>query len=382
MQTQRLSMSEDDTEMALDCLNRLLKERQVLRDKRANLQTGKSLSQRTRAQRNRVSLELIVLEGALSDACTAYAKASCRKLSSQLLRLPRELRDPIYAHLWKKPQGERTELSDLVEILSPRDMQGWKSDCSGPPCSCTDHLPHYADVNFMGRQVVFEVLESCNQYENESRDSCYVRATELEQFMYADAFHVGVTRTDLFRGMGLTIEFGNLVYGDEESYASEKRMVEEKLHAVVNLLMEFQDQYDRNIIFDIEHEHDTPVNLSQMLEIIRPAFLHLRDAGANMWLDYANPSSKIEWDFDESTFGWDVEEWEDERIDLGMRELRLLDHPDDRLDYYGLPEHTTEEEFFAVQGELQTRRELAWTAIMQDLYSVHETDSSDADPST
>jgi hypothetical protein len=247
----------------------------------------------------------------LVEANTAYAKASCKEFSERLLTLPRELRDMIYGQLWNR------DPPPLGQMVWPNRAHTWQTRCSGPPCMCLEHLPHFIDLNFVGAQVAYEMLDALKRVAAKYIRDYTVNAGELQNFCTADVFHVGMTREEVLRRMDLTISMGQFIYGDEKTLEETQEILEEDIEEVTGLLQQMPFEKPRAITFNITHDHAKAVNLAQVLQSLQPTFEALREKGFQMRLHYINHNLDIDWQLGSAVWGWSVEDWRKNMRKLG-----------------------------------------------------------------
>jgi hypothetical protein len=241
----------------------------------------------------------------LSITSLAEAQSSCLQIATKLLRLPRELRDMIYIQLFNEYPPP------FYNMIRPISEPQWPVKCTGPPCNCLRLHPHYIDLNFMGRQVAREVLEVFKPIAAGYHYEYNILHFEVEDFVTEDAYHVGITREELFRGMDLNIEFWSVLYDKEVEWLENKDKLDAGIASTLNFLMEIACKQPQSITFDIGcaslDEH--PINLSYVLKAISPAFHRLREKGFSMRLRYKHPALMIEWEFGVAVWDWSAEEW-------------------------------------------------------------------------
>jgi hypothetical protein len=241
----------------------------------------------------------------LSITSLAEAQRGCLEIAAKLLRLPRELRDMIYIQLFNEYPPP------FYDMTRPISEHQWPVKCTGPPCNCLRLHPHYIDLNFMGRQVAREVLEVFKPIATGYHYEINILHDEVEDFVTDDAYHVGITREELFRGMDLNIEFWLVLFDKDTEWLKNKDKVDARIATALKSLMKIPFKEPQTITFDIGcvslDEH--PINLDYILKAISPAFHGLREKGFSMRLRYEHVELMIEWEFGVAVLDWSAEEW-------------------------------------------------------------------------
>ncbi|KAF2035168.1 hypothetical protein EK21DRAFT_107295 [Setomelanomma holmii] len=125
-------------------------------------------------------------EGALLDGIHVFSKTWNLSFALKLLRLPREIRDLVYAQIWTQDYISAT-LCPMVGTL-----QGEVYD-----------VPHVVDKEYVGSQIALEVVEA---YYNHAPD--VVTAMDLddiERLINDDVFDVGLDPAAVLRHMNIEL---------------------------------------------------------------------------------------------------------------------------------------------------------------------------------
>ncbi|KAF2706555.1 hypothetical protein K504DRAFT_59034 [Pleomassaria siparia CBS 279.74] len=287
----------------------------------------------------------------------AQARAYMQQLGPYILRLPREVRDMIYAQLWNRAPPP------IFDLIWAHDHK-WNTGCRGPPCICLQGLPHFIDTNLVGHQLAAEIIESGRKVAGSYLFHYHVRAGELEDFVTADPFHVGITREQVFRNMDLLVDFSEFIVKDAWQWEKNKDVTMKQLQSAVDLLMKIPLGKPRHIMFEIQHCFEHPFNLGNVLRMLCPAFIGLRDKGFDVRLWYKHHELDIEWQLGMAVWHWTPDEWREN--------LRNLDEVD--VGFWNdtmttMTPHTTSIPSFMLDEQFESW-EPYWNIIMQDLYQV------------
>lgn len=230
---------------------------------------------------------------------TDPAKTTYLTLAMHILRLPREVRDMIYTQVFNRAPPP------FFDVLWPEHGHVWQRGCPGPPCTCLQHLPHFIDANYMGRQVAREMLETCKTVGAEYLMDYTIRGGELEAFVEEDVFHVGMTRAELFKDLDLVVEFGEFMYGEQEATDGS----DTQLGSAVSILLDMPFEQPRKITFDVKHKRTQHAHISHALHVLGPAFRGMREKGFDVRLSYVNYELGLAWDFGAKAWEWTAKEW-------------------------------------------------------------------------
>lgn len=244
-------------------------------------------------------------EDTLHHRSLVEAQEKCLEIATNMLRLPRELRDMIYEQLFNEYPPP------FYNMVWPHNENQWPLRCSGPPCTCLRLHPHYIDLNFMDRQVAREVLQVFKSIAAAYYYEFNMCHHEVEDFVTGDAYHVGITREELFRGTDLQINFWFVLYDKEAEWLENKDKTDAEIASTSKFLMEIPFKGLRSITFDIDCPRllEHPINLSCVLKATSPAFHGLRDKGFSVRLRYKHGELMINWDFGVAVWDWSAEEW-------------------------------------------------------------------------
>ncbi|KAF2797192.1 hypothetical protein K505DRAFT_372641, partial [Melanomma pulvis-pyrius CBS 109.77] len=275
------------------------------------------------------------------DSIPDPAKTTYLTLSTHILRLPREIRDLIYAQVFNRAPPP------FFDVFWPEFGHVWLPGCPGPPCTCLRHLPHFIDANYMGRQVAREMLETCKTVATQYLIDYVVGGSQLKAYFTADAFHVGMTRAELFGDLDLVVEFGEFMYREREATHGS----DTDLDSAVGMLLNLPFERPRKITFDIKHSHTQHAHMTHALRVLGPAFRGMRDKGFDVRFTYVNYDLYLDWEFGPKAWEWSASEW-------------LTNYLDDVF-----TSQSVKDEWKFNNQNFETEESL-WTIFMNELYGV------------
>ncbi|KAF1843340.1 uncharacterized protein K460DRAFT_341351 [Cucurbitaria berberidis CBS 394.84] len=181
------------------CIRPISADMEILHAKRGKLDEQKH---RLLAEIFDIELNDSLLKNALDKAVRPHCIAwNAQFFTSMRARLPRELRDMVYAQLWDAKTLDKTWKSMELSLFNDQD-ESWR----------ILHLPHFVNSSIVGPESVLEVVEAWYQLVSVIGSPFHAGSLEsLERLVTADAFSIGTDATTLLRELVLEFEIIYLI---------------------------------------------------------------------------------------------------------------------------------------------------------------------------
>jgi hypothetical protein len=152
-----------------------------------------------------------------------HARAANKELATRLAKLPRELRDMVYTHLWTQQSHSCLDEDGVLERDSRQQfLTGCKRllfrplhhRCSSPPCSCLRSLPHFVDRNYIGVQIAREALEQFKYVVHTDgywKRTLTIQVPKTEAVVHTDIFHAGITMENVLPNVQIDFHLSNWI---------------------------------------------------------------------------------------------------------------------------------------------------------------------------
>ncbi|KAF2824239.1 hypothetical protein CC86DRAFT_457065 [Ophiobolus disseminans] len=295
----------------------------------------KLLQERARITEERRKLKQDTLEPALSP----YSKAWNRSFFQEIrTRLPRELRDMVYAHLWHDISMEH-EAHMIVSVKRACTRKGGLSHTeNGPECDCRAHLPHFVKPAFVGASIALEVVEAWYKMSQQSEYHPFVVTSvpNIERLVTVDTFAVGLNPADVLRKFGLHVNIEELVDLPGREPVTDLLKVRQGLA----LLSKIKNKNDFKLEITLGQRRIRLNLWPVVFDLIRPMVLEFEKNGAHVhirWLYDGYTPCEVDRELNdlvkEAPAGWkkDVMAWFEENDDIHDRHRHYTD--EDFSDY-------------------------------------------------
>ncbi|KAE8873880.1 hypothetical protein CFE70_001895 [Pyrenophora teres f. teres 0-1] len=281
----------------------------------------------------------------LHAAILYYTCAANKAVVASVLKLPRELRDTVYLHLWDFDE-EKDPNRDLLYWWDSFDEPWFKKDDDVSKSPWLEGFgrclrpPHFVDKAFVGEQFANEVLMQFK--DGVGRDlrptgernpvaECGLMDTSMEEFVEKDVFGLGLTLEELVRNLDLRISFlpddapSLIMTDDMKAYLS---AANDSVTALLTI------PYTNRIISHNErhrlfHERPRIITLSiwqednfedefhsHMLKLVARAYHGLREKGFTARVQYNSESIGLRLLFEDDVWEWTEDDW---RTNLAAR---------------------------------------------------------------
>ncbi|KAF1841137.1 uncharacterized protein K460DRAFT_380857 [Cucurbitaria berberidis CBS 394.84] len=271
----------------------------------------------------------------LYDAILRYATAANLTVVSRVLKLPREIRDTIYTHLWDSG-GQQDFQRDLLywweHFDQPWVIRGIHPCESFGKTGATDlKPPYFVDQAFFGADFAREVLVRLQDTVGKDLRPCERNPiaefslidASIEAFVKKDAFGVGKTMEELVRNLDLRINFQcDNHMSSELARQNHIAELEEGITALLSIpysdritihdgQMKQLSSRPRIITLVIRQECaiDISVSLVPILRLVARARKGLSRTGFTMKILYHNDEIGLKILFEEDVWAWSDKDW-------------------------------------------------------------------------
>jgi hypothetical protein len=225
---------------------------------------------------NILMLLLRANERAPEPCCKEWNLAFFKKIHT---RLPRELRDIVYEHLW-----------DEVDLKQHRDLM--EESLNG--LYCAEHIPrmrfkehpHYIKPTYVGSQAALEVVEAWYKAMGltSTRPVVLQNLRQIERFVTEDVFFVGVNPAKAARRLDLDLDMKHAIFMTPDGWCDEDRFM-------ARYQLKFLDKIEkkRGFQLNIRLEQET-VRLDMWplaLELFEPVLSTFKKEGAHVRISWA-----------------------------------------------------------------------------------------------
>ncbi|EDU40184.1 hypothetical protein PtrSN002B_011507 [Pyrenophora tritici-repentis] len=290
----------------------------------------------------------------LHAAILHYTWAANTAVVARVLKLPRELRDTVYLHLWDFDE-EKDPNRDLLYWWDSFDECWFKKDDDVSKSPWLEGFgrclrpPHFVDKAFVGEQFAKEVLIQFK--DGVGRDlrptgernpvaECGLMDTSMEEFVKKDVFGLGLTLEELVRNLDLRISFlpddaPSLVMTDDmKAYLSAAHDSVTALLTIpcTNRIISHNERHRlfqeraRIITLSIWQEENFEDEFHiHMLKLVARAYHGLREKGFTVRVQYNSESIELRLLLEDDVWEWTEDDW---RTNLSARNaLTTLANP-------------------------------------------------------
>ncbi|KAH7138570.1 hypothetical protein B0J11DRAFT_574540 [Dendryphion nanum] len=225
------------------------------------------------------------------DALAVYSRAENQALSARIQsKLPRELRDMIYAQYWRNLCGSAFAGDEDPHPIMLRRARPWTMPCPSNPCECNlawESNPHLILPDFVGHDTATEAAIAAYR----TFDLCWFSGPEpeeLREYLTVDYYHRGIVPGDYYRWLNVYIinkRMHPLVRQKDGTLVREEiRMFSRRGQEVLydNLVALCRLKHKSRLYLKIQLDEMKPKKIETFLEIFRPVYLDLKNAGATI----------------------------------------------------------------------------------------------------
>jgi hypothetical protein len=314
----------------------------------------------------------------LHAAILSHTHTENMAIVARVLKLPRELRDHIYARLW-----------DADWIYDPnRELIYWWDSFEKPWLEKEDEIssspwlrtpavglrpPHFVDKAFMGTKFVREVLKRFKDAigkdlrpvgDRNPVAECGLIDMSVKDLVEKDVFGVGITVEELVRNMDLRINFQIDVISDTVGELIDEYLEELNDNVTALVCIPYTDRIvthnensrrlrkrPRIVTLAIRQEYGfvDRNNIRSILKLVARAYHSLREKGFRVKVQYYSEEIGLKVLFEDDVWGWTSEDWT-----------------------ANLEKKNTISEYYAEQADIAHNfQERVWEDIKEHLFQSH-----------
>lgn len=220
-------------------------------------------------------------EWSLKSAVRDYAAASCLLLTTRMhARLPRELRDMIYNHIWT-PDYIRLHSTYLI-----LNLHG--------PVREKDKGPHVMDARFMSDAVAPEVVEALYRMENMPIAPFQAHNPfQVERAVMGYNFRLSFDPAKHLRKLNVELDLDDLMWGPHEEYDYGK-MEMDSIRSKIRTLLMVERKEGFKLSFRLKQRRVRLNDWPLWLDLLKPIMDAFENAGGQVVVAWTYDRGRVE----------------------------------------------------------------------------------------
>ncbi|KAF2125000.1 hypothetical protein P153DRAFT_370325 [Dothidotthia symphoricarpi CBS 119687] len=226
-----------------------------------------------------------ILSESIEPVIESYSRAFNQSLMAKMRkRLPLELRDMIYAHLWD---------FETLDTAPHRMFSPLKEPCreSKGKCKTSEHAhddkPHFVNPDFVGREASLEIVKAWYKAAAISHGHLFFAYTSdaIKSLLTTDAFHVGLNPATVLRAMTIDVNLDCLAAMEKQRKVISGTETTDMLD-IPSLQQEFEpllkvkNKTGFKLTFDVTQWHIRLNVWKEMFEVVKPVVDVFKKEGA------------------------------------------------------------------------------------------------------